>query len=469
MSTPANRAIQHLVVLMMENRSFDHYLGALTLSPESRTDVEGLPTPLPTCPDLAGGPTSAFNLDGVFDGYLDPPHDPASQVANWNNGANDGFVKSYQNGLAQAAANNQTPRVARPDIPMGYYTRATLPVLYALTDKFTVLDHWFSSNLSSTWPNRKYLLSGCRDDDNDTHLVPGFFGFKTMPFLNPFEDARDPESGAPLTWRSYFSDLPFMAFWYRFAASHLSNFSLIDTFVDDCRENRLPTLSFIDPPFGLADDHPAYNVQVGQKFLGLVVDALTHSDSWQNTALMLIYDENGGFYDHVAPPASFEAQNGIDEPQQASCTLDGNLGFRVPALLISPFSGRGVVPTDFDHTSLMKSVWERWGVPFAPAVYGPRWSFAPSIWDSFNFGADPLPTGTYTQTGAGLPVTAALTWEKGVHDLVTAPSGGVQDLLERVFVLPELKALDKRASVFDSLGRLEQEVIRLKRTHNLGF
>jgi phospholipase C len=434
--------IEHLVIVTMENRSFDHYLGGLTA--EGRADVEGLPDPPLALPDAAGSPVPAWDMDGLFRGYADSPHGWDDAHGSWDGGRCDGFVRQYEK-------DGGTPI----NIPVGHYTRRTLPVAYALADRFTVCDHWFCSVLSSTWPNRKYLLSGRRDDDDDTQTLPPFPGFGTTPFPDVLEDARDPATGERLTWRSYFCDAPFLAFWYRFAAFHaLSHFHRIDRFAEDCRADRLPTVSLIDPPFSLADDHPSHDVRLGQKFLGLVVDALTTSEAWAKTALVILYDENGGFADHVPPPRSFEAASG------AGPVLDDPLGFRVPALVVSPYARRGgVSKAAYDHTSVMKSIAVRWGVDFDPAVFGPRWALAPDIWaDCFDFNQDPLPMGLYTP-----PAFPALTWEAGVHDLLVGPVGYLEGLLERAFVLPGLKALDGRAQVFDGLAALERQVAALRR------
>ena len=431
--------IEHLIVLMLENRSFDHFLGALSLPDEGRSDVEGLTLPLPTVPDRGGRPVAAWAMDGVAPEFDDPPHSWGASHAASNGGRNDGFVQQWQ------SANPE----ADPRLPMGYYPRKTLPVYYALADHFTVCDHWFASLLSSTWPNRKYLHSGRRDGDRDTQILPPPPGFRTRPIYDAIEDARD-AAGDRLTWRCYFSDLPFLAFWYGFAATHLDNFHPISRFVSDCQQDKLPTISVIDPPFTVGDDHPPHEPRLGQKFDGLVVDALTHSERWASSALVVLYDENGGFYDHVPPPDCFERPP-ADDPV---------LGLRVPALVVSPWARRRYAcKTVFDHTSVLRSIQSRWGVAFPPEQFGTRWQAAPDFWGPcFDFDAEPLPMGTYT----GTPLSD-LNWGAGIHRRFTRASEGFEALLERIFVLPELKALDQRAAVFDHLTALEQSVITRKR------
>jgi phospholipase C len=445
-------SVEHVIVLCMENRSFDHFLGALSLPPLGRDDVDGLPTPPTSVPDLNDQPVPSWQIDAadapaVGPDFPDVPHGKHDMLADFNDGRNDGFVKTYQT----AHKDDRPPLDAlHRTIPMAYYTDKTLSVLYALAQQFTVCDMWFASMLSSTWPNRKYLHSGQRDGDDDTQVIPGIKGFQTTPIYAFLERSLD-RNDKPLTWKSYFSDLPFLAFWYGFAATHASrNFSTIESFVDDCRENRLPSVSVVDPPFTLADDHPPHDPALGEKFIGLVVDALTNSLAWETSVLVILYDECGGFYDHKAPPAS-----GVPND------VDPNLGFRVPALIVSPYALRGVAShTPHDHTSFIKSLVDLWSLPLDPqsTQFGVRWPHANSFWDALDFTQQPLPRGTYT----GKPL-ADKNFASGVRDRLASPLGKFEAMLERIFVLPELKLLDRRADVFDTLGKMEDNVVTLKR------
>jgi phospholipase C len=445
-------SIEHVVVLCMENRSFDHYLGALSLPPVGRGDVDGLTAPPQAIPGLDNQLVPAWQIDAsdppaIGPAFPDVPHGKDAMLANWNNGRCDGFLQTYQ----AAHAQNVPPLdpLART-IPMGYYTEKTLPVLYALAKQFTVCDRWFASTLSSTWPNRKYLHSGQRDGDDDTQFFPGISGFQTTPIYGLLERSLDQKNRA-LTWKSYFSDLPFLAFWYGFAATHaLGNFATVETFVDDCRENTLPSVSIVDPPFTLADDHPPHDPALGQKFIGLVVDALTNSRAWETSALLILYDECGGFFDHRAPPAS-----GVPGD------VDPSYGFRVPALIVSPYAKRGFAShTQYEHTSFIRSLKDLWALPLDPAgtQFGVRWPHANAFWDAFDFSQPPLPRGTYT----GDPL-ADLNWAGGVRERLASPLGQFESLLERIFVLPELKTLDRRSDVYDTLGKMEDNVVTLKR------
>jgi len=454
---PDSSPIEHVILLCMENRSFDHYLGALSLPPLSREDVDGFKAVPFSVPDLNGAPVRSWPIEDaqppVLPQFPDVPHGKNDMRANFNDGANDGFVKTYQTAHA-----NEDPPLAgdKRNIPMGYYTQKTLPVLYSLAEKFTVCDRWFSSMLSSTWPNRKYLHSGRRGADDDTQILPGITGFDTTPIYAFLEQQVD-GNNKPLTWKSYFSDLPFLAFWYGFAARHaLRNFATIESFVDDCRDGTLPSVSIVDPPFTLADDHPPHDPALGQKFIGLVVDALTHSPAWDKSVLLIVYDEGGGFYDHVVPPKS-----AVEGDQ------DANLGFRVPALIVSPYSKPGTSHTLYDHTSFVATLKELWNLDEQLKKngdeFGVRWPHAKSFLDALDFGTkNPLPRGVYT---GDPPPLAQVNWASGIRDRLASPLGKFEGLLERIFVLPELKLLDRRPDVYDTLGKMEDKVVTLKRMH----
>jgi len=187
----------------------------------------------------------------------------------------------------------------------------------------------------------------------------------------------------------------------------------------------------------------------------LVVDALTHSPAWEKSVLLVLYDECGGFFDHVPPPKSPVPDD-----------IDDNFGFRVPAIVVSPYSRRGVAShTVHDHTSFIKSLQELWNLPLAATgtQFGVRWPRANSFWDALDFAQQPLPRGTYT----GDPrILAQKNWASGIRERLDSPLGKFEALLERIFVLPELKVLDRRSDVYDTLGKMEDNVVTLKRMHD---
>jgi phospholipase C len=381
--------IEHIVLVMMENRSFDHYLGALNLPPENRADVEGLGRgALPVNRHL-GDPMSdpgvqVWPIDDVRLDFLDPPHEFPEVRRQWNVGAMDGFVSVYEAfhaGAAPAPGPNVSPLLGTaPPAPfdvrqmarvvMGYYTRKTLPVLYALVDQFAVCDHWHSSFLGSTHPNRIFANAGsCGDVFTTTWKTA--FRHKPAPVWAAWERERLGTKG--ITWRAYKlpSDLSMFALWPGFANGRDKNAGSLADFAGDCANDRLPSVSIVEPPYSIADDHPTHDPRRGQQFLGFVVNSLLRSPSWKSSALILTYDEHGGFFDHVAPPKSPE---GGAEPVDL-------LGVRVPTLVVSPFTPRGVVSEVFEHTSILRTIAERWDLPL-PAEAGPRMGLTKSVWAS---------------------------------------------------------------------------------------
>ncbi|MBC5804707.1 MAG: hypothetical protein DLM53_05845 [Candidatus Eremiobacter antarcticus] len=435
--------IEHLIVLTMENRSFDHYLGALSL--RGRTDVNGFRQPLPTQPDVHDNPVPVWPMDGVPSPNVDVPHRLSDMEAAYDGGRMDGFLKSFQSQHPEL-----TGRAAQ--FPIGYYTADTLSALYALAETFCVCDAWHASMLSSTWPNRNYMLAGVRGDAIDTgDNLPPFPGFKTSPFVGYLETQPNPRAGTnrQISWRCYFADIPFLALWYEFAASHLNNFESISAFARDCRDNTLPDVSIIDPPFLTASDHAPLDPRLGQKFISLITDALTQSASWNTSALLLLYDEAGGFYDHARPP----------DPATVGFSDVDPIGFRIPAMLISPWVKRQTVcHRFFEHTAVLAAISSLWNVSF-PSEFGTRWKASNDvIKECCDFNAAPIPQGTY----AGQPF-ADLDWATGIDNILTGPIGRLEALLERVLVIPQLKALDRRASVYDSLATLQNTVNAMKR------
>ncbi len=331
--------IDHVIVLMMENRSFDHYFGARKLV-EGQA-IEGL-----------GGTESNLNLDlepvTVFQMEelepLDPPHEWDSCHFAFNLGENSGFV--FENEKKNPGFGAQA---------MGYYVREQLPVTYGLADNFTVCQRWHASVMGPTWPNR-YYLHACDSDGGKSNFP--------TPFLTTLWHRCD-EAG--ITSRMYWSDVPWVtgAFpliptvWNKLAEDFegfnlnaLTNPYNMDRFFEDCAAGDLPNFAILDPGFTSNDDHPSHNVQLGQILIGAVYKALAESPVWAKTLLVITYDEHGGFYDHVVPP---EATDERPEFRQ--------LGFRVPSLVIGPSVRRGCVnDLQFEHCSVGKTLMVRFGL-----------------------------------------------------------------------------------------------------------
>jgi len=326
---PEPGRIDHVIVVMLENRSFDHYLGSLSLV-EGRADVDGL-TGQESNPDLAGAPVGVFHLEEPC--IEDPPHGWGSSHTQFADGANDGFVVEHERRVG----------AEQGSWVMGYHDREQLPVHYALADAFAVPDRYFCALLGPTWPNRLYGHCGTSNGQDDNTFPPsGGFTMKTV--YQALEEVGE-------DWRYYYSDLPWMGLF----ADHWVDEKVhyVEEFFYDVAAGRLPAFTWIDPAFGLADDHPPHHPGLGQMFLATVYEALARSPLWERCLLVITYDEHGGFFDHVPPGTTDDefADQGFDQ-----------LGFRIPALVVGPWVKQGGSGVVLSHASPLKYVCERFGV-----------------------------------------------------------------------------------------------------------
>jgi len=326
--TLSEGSIDHVVVVMMENRSFDHFLGALTVA-EGRTDVDGL-TGKEVNADAAGELYFPERLTEAC--QIDPPHSWSRSHNQFNDGANDGFVLEHEK--TEAAEAGQVGWV------MGYYTREDLPTHFTLADQFCLPDRYFCSVMSSTWPNRMYGQTGTSLGEHGNDLPSG--GYTQPSVYSKIEEAG-------LDWRYYYTDVPFIGLLS--GVWDDSKIGFIEDFFEDAAADKLPPFTWIDPGFSYNDDHPPHHVRLGQLFLAMVYEALAQSPAWERTLLIITYDEHGGFYDHVPPTLVADEHKDFEQ-----------LGFRVPSLIVGPWVRQGVDGTTYDHTSILKYVCERFGI-----------------------------------------------------------------------------------------------------------
>jgi phospholipase C len=323
---PARSGIDHVVVVMMENRSFDHFLGWL---PGADGKQAGL-----TYFGSDNQPHSTYPLAPDYQGcgHPDPDHSYEGGRVEYNNGACDGWLR---------AGNNDSYAI-------GYYTASDLAFFGQAALNWTAFDRYFAAIMAETFPNRMYQHTAQTDRLQNTTEI------STLPTIWD----RLAQRGA--TGRYYFSDVPFLALW---GTKYLPISRPFAAFLADCAAGSLPHVSFVDPRFlgeesgTSGDDHPHADIRNGEAFLNLVYKAVTSSPAWPKTLLILNYDEWGGFFDHVPPP-----QAPIPVADQRAGNADGRLGFRVPSLLISPWSQRGYISkeTIYDHTSILKLIEWRW-------------------------------------------------------------------------------------------------------------
>ena len=316
--------IETIVVLCMENRSFDHYLGSLRLV-EGRMDIEGL-TGTESNPDPNGVPVPVFRLDDYT--VADPPHDWDSVHAAWNNGANDGFVTAH-------AGPNQN------DV-MGYHVRSQLPITYALADQGAICQQWYCSVLGPTWPNRFYLHAATSQGQQGN-----------LPVTNLYDIWTHIADGG-VSGLNYYSDIA----WATGGYGKFTGLATLDQFFDDAAAGTLPNFALIDPTFFGAfanDDHPDHDIRLGQMLISTIVAALGDSPQWNRCLFVVTYDEHCGFFDHVPPPPTAPGSEADPDFRR--------LGFRVPSLVIGPTVRRGcAIDTIFEHASIPATVTTRFGL-----------------------------------------------------------------------------------------------------------
>jgi phospholipase C len=340
-SVAALDEVQHIVVLMLENRSFDHMLGYLGLE-ESGLDVDGLQEGMANEHDGRSYPI--FRLDETaFTKAQDPCHSGAcvdDQLTNGNGGFAANFIRTRED-----------PRAADPLVVMGYYDGRQLPIYDFLARRFGVCDRWFCSVRGATFPNRLYAVAGRSAESRDNASPPVYH----LPSFVRHLDAAD------ASWRWYTHEV-FATIWavdrdyVPRTFDNVRPFSSpfrFDDFFSAARAGTLPAVAWIDPNFvdvggavGSNDDHPPADVRAGQELVLRVFNALARGPAWERTLLVITYDEHGGFFDHVEPPQAED-----DDPRPEFHAL----GPRVPALVVSPRVRPGVSHELFDHTSIIKT------------------------------------------------------------------------------------------------------------------
>jgi phospholipase C len=323
-------ALTHIVVVCMENRSFDHFLGGRKLAGDP-LGGDGLTADMQN-PDADGVAVPVFPSSQFC--VTDPPHEWEAAHAQWNEGAMDGFLRAYELGHPE-----RTDREV-----MAYLTESQVPWTWALASGSVTCDRWFSSVLGPTWPNRFYLLSG-QSGGLQHNITPA--GGNDWPSV--FHRLNDKGVG----WAYYYSDLPVVPLWETLDGTGL--YARLADFFDHAAAGALPPVTFIDPGFIINDDHPPHHLMLGQQFLASVYEALADSPQWPNILLVITYDEHGGFFDHVPPPmvADDRAAEGFAQ-----------LGVRVPTIVAGPWVKQGAVSSvTYDHSSVVRHICKMFDLP----------------------------------------------------------------------------------------------------------
>lgn len=408
--------VEHVVILMQENRAFDHYFGVLSgvRGYADRTSYRSYPG------GPATNPATVFQQQGYRVGdedFLEPfvlhsrpptvdgqttndiTHNWAPQHLSWHDGAMDQFVVQHManDGTATDAAGNKVPNGI---LTMGHFDQSSLAFYYALADAFTICDAYHCSLLGPTDPNRLMWMSasiGANGEDGgpivQTYVEHraehfGTLGWKTMP--EALSEAgvswkvyQDPSSNLLFNVLDYFKAFadPSSPGYRELVARGLAPLYPAG-FAADVATGTLPSVSWIIPPIPCCE-HPATPPEYGEWLVSEILQTLvSNPEVWARTVLFVVYDENGGFFDHVAPPTpgpmvtslasvpssdeyAGEYLTGASLPAEAEGIRGPlGLGFRVPCLVVSPFSRGGYVCSEtFDHTSLLKFLETRFTVP----------------------------------------------------------------------------------------------------------
>ena len=357
---PRNIPIDTVVVLMMENRSFDHYFG---WNPKADAMNTGL-----SYPDAGGNPVATHHLTNDFQGcdFRDPDHGWDGGRHQYNGGRNDGFVTGNEEGTGS------------DEYAAGYYLEDDLGFIPSAARAFTLYDRWFCSIMASTYPNRHYQW-GAQNGGQKKNVLPPQ---SDTPAGFPWETIFDRALSRGVSATYFNSDLPFAAL---YGQRGISWTKPIAQFYTQAAEGTLPNICFVDPPFkdggggdGIsADEHPHGDIRLGQAFMSDVVHAFMESPHYKRGALFVNYDEWGGFFDHVRPRF-------VPDDRQSSDLYEnwGMTGFRVPGVTISPWTRHGGVNhMPLTHESILKLISYRFGLGYL----NKRHRYASNIGRSFHW------------------------------------------------------------------------------------
>jgi phospholipase C len=417
--------IRHIVVLMMENHSYDNYLGML----QGRGDGFALGRdgePEVVNHDADGRAVRAFHLPSTVQRRGVPSQSWHATEQQWAQGQCGGFVTSAQNVQSQAAAGTSDGDVdtaaEAAAMGMGYWTERDLPFYYGLARTFPLADRWFSSCLGPTFPNRRFLIAGTAHgliDDSSYDLLdypPAGTIFDMLTEHRISWANYYPVAAEQTRWRHYArhktkmarrrmmslgrsfpavtrgvrKDLQFTADVFPLGIGrYMQHIHSTDQFFADAADGTLPGFSVVDPDFEAFSEENPQDIRKGESFAAEVINAVLHGAGWPHTLLIWVYDEHGGYYDHVPPPPAVPPDDvagrsaiGKGGPlqrlfqpvfprlvrrkenlDQGSHCYD-RYGFRVPAVIVSPYARPDYVSSVvLDHTSVLRLVEEKWNLP----------------------------------------------------------------------------------------------------------
>ncbi len=402
--------IRHIVILMMENHSYDNYLGMLAGRGEGLPlGPDGVPLAVNRGPNGEAYP--AHRLTSTVQVGGDPTQTWHASHLQYNDGRNDGFAAS----IAAVDPGGD------PGVPMGYWTERELPFYYGLARTFPLADRWFCSCLGPTFPNRRFLIAGTAHgliDDlpwdvvdypeagtifdalttngiswiNYHNVRPALvllrrlFGGRVLTAVRRLAQVG---RWVPLVFHRELGNKSFTADVYPLGLARcVLHLRTLQRFFADADAGTLPAVSIVDPDFGEFSEENPQDIARGEAFAAEVVNRVMHGPGWPHTLLIWLYDEHGGYYDHVPPPPAVAPDDvpahnfqlelprwlrAVPFLRRAFADLENidagpssytRLGFRVPAVIVSPYARPGYVcSTPFDHTSVLKLIEEKWNLP----------------------------------------------------------------------------------------------------------
>jgi phospholipase C len=336
--------VKHIVVLMMENHSYDNHLGMLGRAGADGFALGSNRRPLAVNPYPDGDLQHAFRMPTTCQLSGQPSQTWADAHTQLDGGKMDGFVRSGSG-----------------PVSMGYWERADLPFYYSMASAFPIADRYFCSVLGQTFPNRRYLIAatsmGMINDG-----VPDPFQYPSNGTI--FDRLHD----AGVTWKDYFSlesIAPTIALYPRLLIKYPSHLAPVSDFFSDAAAGTLPGFSLVEPNYGTQSEEDPQNIAVGEQFAAKVIDAVMQGPGWKDTLLIWTFDEHGGYYDHVVPPAAI-APDSIAPDTGGGLAYTGfrQYGFRVPCAVVSPWARADYVSHRvFDHTSICALAEAKWNMP----------------------------------------------------------------------------------------------------------
>lgn len=333
--------IEHVVVLMMENHSFDDHFGMLGRGDGFTRTPGGKPI------NCNPGPDNDYIVTFPLPNTVTPLDSDISQSWDqshlcWADGTNLGFAQNC--GPAS----------------MGHFTKELLPFYYSLASQFPIGDRYFCSVMAQTYPNRRFLIAGTALGDVSTNSS----GISSTDAPNGTIFDRLDAFG--ITWKDYYPDIPTAAL---FLPNYLNNqtngkMAPINQFLTDAAAGQLPQFSLVDPYVNYSEE--SGDVSIGEAYAARIINAVLEAPTWSKTAMILVYDEHGGWYDHVPPQPAVRPD---DVPPEITVPPDqpgayDYTGFRVPCVVMSPYAKQDFVShVVYDHTSILKFVETKWNLP----------------------------------------------------------------------------------------------------------